>query len=107
VRLTAKTTKKFYNIVIFLSCFSGQTNPPLTRNCDREDSAEYSHCLTNSKCQMGRLTEKLPSSQETLVCVRIRWMRIPYGVNHFFLASRKSLRKADFTTLIRIFSQAA
>ena len=73
MRLTTKTTKKFYNIVVFLSCFSGQANPPLTRNCDREDSVNDDHCLTTKttkkfcniviflSCfsgQMGRSTEK-------------------------------------------------
>ena len=49
MRLTTKTTKIFYNIVIFFSCFSGQTNPPLTRNCDREDSVIYDHCRTQKR----------------------------------------------------------
>ncbi len=73
MHLTTKTKEEFYNIVIFLSCFSGQTIPPLTRNCDREDSAEYSHCLITKDGQMGRLTEKAPSSQETLVYVSSVW----------------------------------
>jgi hypothetical protein len=70
-----------------VGCGTYIPNPPLTRNCEREDfiieglSARTDQATVRhpapknlgAGCRMGRPMKKLPSSQETLVYVNLVW----------------------------------
>jgi hypothetical protein len=72
-------------------------NPPLTRNCDREDFIIYGHYLAAFTGQPnGKADEKIALKPGDFGMLQPLVALTPYGVKHFFLSFEEELEKSRF-----------